>query len=841
MSSVPSSPLLGLRRRAYRFSLTGALQWPLDAEDESVATEGLATGGGRRHSHFYSNLVRILDIAERSDERSERLEELRGAKTDERRESDELLAPEGCASRLDSAARSIEAFRQRHALQRQVGHMTRAAARRHKRHIDGLLSAQKRQRRLARARQRSEATERLCAVRSAVEAETRWLEEESEARGLNRRMERQARLEARRLRRQCAATSALNGSASGDSGELRQPHASSAAWLRRCVEERASSMEAAAATLALSRATHARTVALALATAPTLAAATASEAAAYTPRQQLHTRAMQPRGGARQPLFDRRLVVHSWQRDTEPRRPPREPQPQGERQEGRTQPARDIAGQAQRRGKGAVEGSGACRDTPPSAAAGGARAPRKAVAQKASTAMSRARLQRRARQPVDSKQQRQQPDRVESGHAERACPSEKGCEGALAAATQQLDSAAARRERVVQRLVQHALQCGDTSAATGQPVNEGCADKWEEGELGWERRRTESALASDGGSDASDRTTDAESAAFKQREPLSKPRGGAHTNKAARLVVDATDGDVRHADTRLAELDTPTSESRLRQPSVSRRVSEQSEGYCHSRSPTTSRFPQISTGAGPPAALCLSAAPQQPSLSPQLPALSCAGRSPLHGASVSREVPSRASAATESPPTVCLSASLQLQQQQQQQRSLLPPSAEPAMRAHSPFASAVSLSLWQQPRIPTRRTQAGAHFGYKRAGRSGSAIASRQGSVGTDPLLSAALVDARLQRLEAGHRQQHCAATAAHKSASALVAAMTAQREQRDDADALLSAAAGPRRRGSRRRSSVLMEEWKALEAEAEMRQWRATKTALHDRWAKVVDEWQQR
>ena len=393
----------------------------------------------------------------------------------------------------------------------------------------------------------------------------------------------------------------------------------------------------------------------------------------------------------------------------------------------------------------------------------------------------------------------------------------------------------------MQRLVRRALQCGDTSVAAERSVDDSCAGQCEDGEQFWERLQTVSAMGGHAGGDASDKTTVAESAALEHGEPLSEPRGGAHTDTAACLLVDATDGDVRRADIGLAELDALSSVGRSTQLSLSRRVSEQSEGDYRLRSPTTSRFPPVSAGASSPAALCSIVAPRQSSNPPQLPALPCAGRTALLGAPLSRELASRSSATAESPPIVRLSASPQ-PQQQQQHRALLPPSAGPAVRASSPFASAVSLSLWQQPRIPTARTQAGGQFGHKRAGhRSGSALAGPQGSIGADPLLSAALVDARLQRLEAGRRQQHCAVTGAHQSASALVAAMTAQREQRDDATALHSAAVAARRRGSRRRSSVLMEEWKGLEAEAEMRQWWANKTALHDRWVKVADEWQQR
>ena len=46
-------------------------------------------------------------------------------------------------------------------------------------------------------------------------------------------------------------------------------------------------------------------------------------------------------------------------------------------------------------------------------------------------------------------------------------------------------------------------------------------------------------------------------------------------------------------------------------------------------------------------------------------------------------------------------------------------------------------------------------------------------------------------------------------------------------------------RKSSRRRSSVLMEEWKAVEYDAELRQWRNNNTTLHDKWTTAVAKWQ--
>ena len=119
VSSVPSSPAVGARRRHYRVSLSGSIHyWPADQDSPAIEP---AIDHSPQHDHHYSALVRILDRT------TQQQPPARAIQCDH---TEELRA-------VDALTRMAD-FRQRTAAERQLTHMTLAARKRHDQHIDGV-------------------------------------------------------------------------------------------------------------------------------------------------------------------------------------------------------------------------------------------------------------------------------------------------------------------------------------------------------------------------------------------------------------------------------------------------------------------------------------------------------------------------------------------------------------------------------------------------------------------------------------------------------------------------------------------------------------------------------
>ena len=741
--SVPSSPSAGVGRRCYRFSLTGALDWPGDGSG-SLALD-------RCHDYFYSNRVRILDPVP-ADQRSE---------PKERRKADEVpaadsaaLSSHSAAAALDGCAARMSAFRQRTTLERQVSEMRRAGTERNTRHIDGLLTRQSEQRRDHTTRQRSERTEKRTAARVRAEREDGWLAEESEARGLNRRLERQTRGEARRLKRRLAAhAAAACDDSSGDK------------WLRRRDEDRLSRLEAAADALLVSRAVHARTV--------RLTAAVGTETA-----------------GARRlrPLFDRRRLVDSWAREVEQQRPYERQQ---ERQAQRW--AMQRTRERQRREEDNDHSQQSTRSRHRRAAAAeecqGGRRGAVFTTKLHTTDTAAAALHPR----LVSSQQRQQHhrgrrqvrrDEVRTGGAAEQPHREEHF------TTQPAKRSASDKERLVRRLVRSTME---NSTVAGAQADETQTEQSQP-------RQPISAR---------------QSQLREQQHCLPPTALGETMAVKASVVCSGSRGEKRAVAT--------NDQLGPDRPSLQSVQSQQ-----HELGAVISSCPPAACGRDPP----LFASPQETNLAPLSPFAQsrCSPSSPV--------LPAIGRGRASTTLLVHCGSSVAAEQMQSQLRST-------AIRPPSAFAAAIGLSLWQQPHI-TRR--------HHTQPRSSDYMAG--GGSTTDPLHSARLRERRQQTTE--ERTQQRTASDSH-TAGQLIRRIVTQHAQDGAETGTESTDERPsqlpplphayRRRqgsGSRRRSSVLVEQWKALEEEAELRQWRAehesthNSNSLHGKWAKAIGKWQQ-
>ena len=888
VSSLPSSPSVGARRRRhYRFSLTGSLDWLGGA----VGSAGCAAD----EPYYYSSLVRIVD-ADSGPQPQRPLPTV----DSERRESDELQAAErraaaalaASAAQLDGRASSMAAYRQRRTMEREVAEMREAARRTQQRHIDGVLSAQRTERRQRREQQRAVRKEREAAARARVGVESGWLEGESEARGLNRRMERQKRSEAGRLRRQLA----LEKPTVYDDSPLDQQRQHER-WLRRRDEDKLSSLEAAADALVASRVGHARTVHL------TAGAADTGQAAHSGHKKAVAVVAV------RRPLFDRRRAVESWQRDAEQQ--PRERQQARQRQRWTSQQTRERQRREEDRDSQWKQRHGVAARLPQTAAAATATARAEGSAGKAGTAATALSMAcpttttTRSRLPVKQARaaliRQQQPQRElqresQTGQKDAAVPRRGRTEPVGA---EQRERSTTEKERLIQRLVHKAMeQCSPTSPAQPRTSSRSGSSPWtavtisdrRRGESVWpgwqreavedgprERRSGEAERDSEAlqpvpreapqadTARATERLTRTGTAPQQQQcqEADAGQRTRGATVRGEQAVEITIDGSVSGNSERVV-IDGELNVHYVSQPTAAQRQQHSMQAV-DARAPSSafSRFPVLSASRAAsfvqPSVCRCSDSPPLPSIEPQR----SLGRLSVLEAARSSRASSTLSVRFASPAAAV------------GQRSL--PHSAALRRPPSAFAAAVSLSLWQQPHLaarthqPTHAMHATSTAEQQLHDSDTAADSGRSGSV-SDPLQAATLNERRRQREEAVRQQQqpvymltadellgHILAqyeasggleqsgcevergTGSGRAGSAIGPSMPAS------IAASRVAARGDQRRGggnrpaaSRRRSSVLMEEWKAREEEVELRQWMTSHTLLHDRWTTVVRHWQQ-
>ena len=736
-------------------------------------------------------------------------------------------------------------------------------------------------------------------ARLGVQAESSWLDGESEARGSNRRLERVKRSEARRLRRQLA----VGRSAACDGGS-----GGSERWVRRRDEDRLSSLEAAADALILCRAAHARNVRMAATAAPL--------------QQPSHARGAAT--AVRWPLFDRRRAIDSWQREADQQLPYERQQgrewqrwaEQHERDTRRREEDRESAGKRQSRRPSEVSRTAAPAPLVAAAGAGGdssaalsgsARTTDRRLSKAHRAAVKQARALGKGQQRQQRTFKQRRPTQATCGpkHADTFHTPREEEEGR---GVTQHERDAKLRERLVQQLIRNTMEGGDTAAqgmggSTSDCSIQDSSRKWRtssnsnnhnsitnsggqcgdtrERYLEQEEERLQTAVRGREDTDEAATTTaqlsrqlhtaTAEETAVRRQQVNRQPpqptaaqqqqqqqEGQQLVRSASRGERSAMEASITggHSGERVV-IDGQLNVHYLSQQLVTRHFHIAQTDISRSRLSATSRFPPLSATrrTSTVTSLC---PPLQSSPSPSLAAID---RSELTSERLSGVDPTRGRSSSSL--AVRFASLLALEQRMSQPRSA-------AIRPSSAFATAVSISLWQQPHVTTRIHQPPHFCDIADSTMDTHTGSGSSGGVTTDPLQSAQLKEKRRQKVEAVRQQQYVATTSATTTASELLNQIVAQHDLGCDMEQcehesncvsepggqlLLPSILPPhvvstvaasrasrqqqgRRRSNRRRSSVLMEEWRALEDDVALRQWRTSGT-LHDKWTEVVGKWQ--